>query len=796
MKTPPALAATPFTRRSLLRGTGAVAVAAALGSVFASSATAMSASDLEPLRQRWVDQLTGRTAIATGDPRFNAVITRMDSAVASVRRLLVPGPGTRTRIFSDADLAQDAQIVTTYSRIETLAIAWATPGTAVQADPVVLQEITEGLTDGNRLVYNTAQPEFGNWWSWEIGTPKALGDTLAIVKDHLDPALLDACCRAIDHFIPDPTLQYPDSRGKVLSTGANRVDICQGIMVRSIVGSDMPRLQAAISALSPTWQYVASGDGFHADGSFIQHNTVPYTGTYGLGLLSGLAKLFSLLAASTSAAADPGRSRLFDSVDRSFAPFIHDGLMMDSVRGRAISRSSERSFDDGASAIEAILWLARGVDQPTAAAWRSMCLGWIKRNGVTDIYATSSIPRLALLVQLEASTSATAPEPLGHRYFPAMDRSTYRGPGWAVALGLCSRRIAWYECGNGENDTGYNTGSGLTYLYAADALHWDDHYWPTADLTALPGTTVDKTPLPPKAGGEWGSSTPKNEYTGGTTLDSYGLVAQHLIGPGGTGLKARKSWFFTQEFVLALGADITTASGARVETTIEHRNLGQSGGRAITVDGALLGTSDGASAQGVRWAHVEGVGGYLFLGEAPVRVSRQRRSGTWRAINTGGPTTSYSREYATIAIDHGLRPATGSPGTYFYALLPGATPAETERSSLDGLRIEPLRNDALAQGIRTGKLTAAAFWQAATVGLITASGPALVLAWQSNGIVKLAVSEPTQTAVELVLRVAGTKATRARSAGEVKLTVIPDGVELRVSTAGLAGTTLAVDLLP
>ena len=102
----------------------------------------------------------------------------------------------------------------------------------------------------------------------------------------------------------------------------------------------------------------------------------------------------------------------------------------------------------------------------------------------------------------------------------------------------------------------------------------------------------------------------------------------------------------------------------------------------------------------------------------------------------------------------------------------------------------------MAQGIRTGKLTVAAFWQAATVGSITASGPALVLAWQSNGIVKLAVSEPTQTAVELVLRVAGTKATRARSAGEVKLTVIPDGVELRVSTAGLAGTTLAVDLLP
>ena len=779
------------SRRNLLRGTGTLALAVALGNTFAPIAHAALDADLEMLRQRWVDQLTGRAVITTTDQDFVNAVTRLDGAVDRSRSLLVTA-GSRTRIFTDADLSADPKITTTYQRMAQMATAWATPGSRHQGSPTVLAEILAGLEDGHRLVYNDSQQEFGNWWNWEIGTPNALADTLAIVREHVTEMQLTRYCAAIDHFIPDPTLQFPDSRGKVLSEGANRVDICRAIIVRSIVGGDTSRLQAAITALSPTWQYVTKGDGFYADGSFIQHFKLGYTGTYGVVLLHGLARLFSLLGPSAHPVPDPSRSILFDAVERSFAPFIHDGLMMDSVRGRAISRADARGFDDGIVAIEAILWLARGVDAATSARWRSLCLGWLQRNTVTRPLERASVTRVALIKELFATTTVAAPEPTGHAYFPAMDRSVFRGTGWVTALGLSSRRIAWYECGNGENDTGYHTGSGLLYLYDSDAGHWDDNFWPTANLNRLPGTTVDTTPLPPKVEGEWASRAPANEWTGGASRDGFGAVGFHLVGPGGTGLSARKSWFFTPGMVVALGSDIRTGSGARVESVVEHRNLGASGGRNISIDGTLLPTSPGAPTvhPAARWAHVEGLGGYLILGSEPLTVQRERRSGSWRNINSNGPTQIFEREYATMVVDHGAAPAGAS---YAYALLPGATPEQTASWTAP----QVLRNDAKAQGARIGKLLAATFWQPAQVGELASDKAAVVLCWQAPGVAKFAVSDPTGSAADVVLTLSGTTFTRVISSAGVQLERDTAGtLTLRVPTAGRSGSSVTFELHP
>ncbi|CAM5726307.1 hypothetical protein SFUMM280S_03425 [Streptomyces fumanus] len=70
----------------------------------------------------------------------------------------------------------------------------------------------------------------------------------------------------------------------------------------------------------------------------MQHTHVPYTGTYGQVLMDGLGRLFTLLAGSAWEVTDPARRNVLDSVERAFAPFLHDGLVMDCVNGRAISR--------------------------------------------------------------------------------------------------------------------------------------------------------------------------------------------------------------------------------------------------------------------------------------------------------------------------------------------------------------------------------------------------------------------------------------------------------------------------
>ncbi|WP_104088942.1 polysaccharide lyase 8 family protein [Arthrobacter sp. GMC3] len=784
-----------LSRRHLLQGAGALTLAGLLTTGFAPLAQAAgnaTADQLDALRERWVDQITGRKLITAGDADFAAAMTGLDTAVNASVALLLP-EGGRTQVFSDAPFTADAQVVTTYKRLAQMATAWATPGSSHENSTTLLAQILAALTDGNRLVYNAEQKEFGNWWSWEIGTPKALTDALAILGNNVSEELRGKYAAAVDHFIPDPTKQFSDERGKILSEGANRVDICQAIIVRSIVGNDPARLAAAITALSPVWQYVTEGNGFFADGSFVQHSTIAYTGTYGLVLLSGLAKLFSLLGESSYTVADPSKDILFKTVEDSFAPFLYNGQMLDSVRGRAVSRTQERSYDDGNMAVEAILWLARAVDPATGNRWRGLCRGWIERNSFENPMVGASIPRTALLKDLMKSGIAAVPEKTGHSYFPGMDRSVFRGDGWAVALGLCSNRIAWYECGNGENNLGAQTGSGMSYLYTGKADHFDDDFWPTADLSRLPGITADTTVLPPKVEGEWGAKTPQNEWTGGVSLEGSGAVGMHLIGPGGTGLRARKSWFYSEGMAVALGADIHTGSKARVETVVEHRNLGAQGGARITVNGTAHTAATGTPATypSPTWAHLEGTGGYLLLGSEPLTVLREQREGSWNKINTGGPATTTSRQYATLVIDHGTTPNAAS---YAYALLPGASAKDTEKAAKKAPRV--VRNDAVGQGVEFGNQdTAAVFWRAGTVGSISADRAACVLYCGNPGQGVLAVSDPTQGADSVSVTITGTKYRRITSGEGATLALDAKGdTVVTVRTAGLLGATVEIGL--
>lgn len=779
-----------ISRRAVFRTAGTLSLAAVLGTLIerAPAAAAADTSDFVALRSRWVDQLTGRTVISPTDPDFKAALLTLDVSVSASQALLVTTAG-RTSVFSDALFNNEAMIVTTYKRLAQMATAWATPGAAGYQDATLLQQVLDGLADTNRLIYNTSQAEFGNWWSWEIGSSKALADAMTIVHDQLSADQLAAYCAAIDHFVPDPHYQFPPSRGRIVSVGANRVDLSQAVIVRSIAGDDLGRLQNAVSGLSDVWQYVTTSNGFYRDGSFIQHSTIPYTGSYGVVLIGGLAKLFALLSGSSMAVTDPSVAALYGSVESSFAPLIYDAQMMDSVRGRAVSRDTESSHDDAYLAIEAILILAQAVDDKIATAWRSLCAGWIARDTFGNILAGASLPATALVKALLASGAKPAAEKLGHTFFPSMDRSVHRGHGFALTLSMSSKRITWYECGNGENNKGAQEGSGMTYLYNGDNGHFDDDFWPTVNLSRLPGITVDTMPLPDQVEGQWGANTPQGEWTGGAVLGGTAAVGQNLFGPGTGGLQARKSWFFHGDVIVALGSDIHNTSGFPVETVVENRNLHLTGTNAIHVDGRRVADGLGASASVPRahWAHLDEVAGYLVLDRSTLNVLREERTGSWSANNIKGSTTPVNRRYATLWFDHGSNP---SAGRYAYAILPGASMLETEiRSRIRGFSV--VRNDARVQAawFYDGTL-ATNFWAADTVYAITAADPLSMVCRLGRGTLELAVADPTQTADSVTLtlgrigchKVDGATAVAGRD-GSLRITV---------NTAGTAGATHAV----
>ncbi|MFD3498258.1 polysaccharide lyase 8 family protein [Streptomyces sp. NPDC058678] len=686
----------------------------------------------DTLRRRWLDLTLGTGYDPATEPYASRLAETGDLA-RGFRATMTPTP---TSLWPDRPYDPPSGITQSYGRLWTMAQAYVRQGTGSTGDPALLTDVLRGLDHLSATVYNPTTTRYGNWWEWQIGSPRLLMDLTAALHDHLTDARRQAACAAVDHFIPD--MMLTDYSGT--STGANRVDLCRSVALRGILGRAPDRIALARDALSPVFPYVTEGDGLYADGSFVQHTWVAYSGTYGQVMLDGLGRLFALLAGSAWEVTDPNRQIILDSVDHAYAPLIHDGLVMDSVNGRAISRGHLRSDDrhvlrgdhfHGQQIIAAIALLAEGASAAERQRWYGRIKGWIERDTVAPILTAPQfgVADLARLHAVAASPVAPAPEPTGHHLFPAMDRAVHRRPAFTASLAMASDRIAHYECGNGENPRGWHTGAGMVAWWPRGrGDQYTDWYWPTVDWYRLPGTTVSTRRLPDRAGGRWGEPKPDVRWVGGTTDGEYAAIGQHLKGLGST-LEARKSWFCVADAVVCLGAGITCTDGVPVETVVDNRNLGEDGTPAFV--------------RGHGWAHLEDHGGWL-LPAGDLRTLREDRTGAWSDINTGGTTERRTRRWQTLWLDHGTDPVDAS---YVYVLMPGAARRTVAARAADRHWLSVLANDTVRQAVRIPSLglTAATFWQAGTAGGLTVSAGASVLVRRHGRTATLCVSEPPRT---------------------------------------------------
>ncbi|MEU7427162.1 polysaccharide lyase 8 family protein [Streptomyces sp. NPDC040750] len=757
-----------MTRRALL-------LAAALLASPAPGARA-AGEPYDPLRRRWLG-----LALGSGfDPGAEPYASRLAELGARARDFGASMAPTAASLWPGHPFDPPSGITFGYDRLWTMAQAYVQPGTGSTGDPALLADVLRGLDHLSATVYHPATTPYGNWWEWRIGSPRLLMDITAALYERLGDDRIAAACAAVDHFVPDPLLT--DYSG--ISTGANRVDLCRCVALRGILGRDPGRLSLARDALSPVFTYATEGDGLYADGSFVQHTRVAYSGTYGQVLLDGLGRLFTLLAGSPWEVTDPARQHVLDAVEHAWAPLIHDGLVMDCVNGRAISRGCLRGDDErvmrgdhfhGHALIAAIALLAGGASEAERERWYGRIKGWMERDTVSPLLTDPQfgVADLARLRTIAATPVPAAPEPPGHRLFPAMDRAVHRGPRFTAALSMASDRIAHYECGNGENPRGWHTGSGmLSWWPSGQGEQYTDWYWPTVDWYRLPGTTVSTRRLADRAGGEWGAPHPDVRWVGGTTDGTSAVVGQHLKGLGST-LEARKSWVFLPDAVICLGAGISCADGVPVETIVDSRNLGEGGTQAFVHAG--------------RWAHLEDHGGWVLPHGGALRTLREDRTGAWSDINTGGTAQRRTRRRQTLWLDHGIDPVAAR---YAYVLLPGASRAETAALAADRRRLTVLANDSACQAVAVARpdLIAATFWRAGTVGELTVSAGAAVLVVRRGPTATLHVSEPPRTGEPL--EIVWDHPVRAVNRADDSVEILSSGRRLRVRvTPGMACAT-------
>ncbi|WP_171170134.1 polysaccharide lyase 8 family protein [Streptomyces sp. I05A-00742] len=699
------------------------------------------------LRHRWRDLLLGTGFDPAAEP-YATVLRRTGDAARAHRARMRPGPGS---LWPDAPFDPPAGITLSHARLHTMARAYVQPGTGLTGDPALAADVLAGLDHVHRTVYRAGTERYGNWWEWQIGTPRLLLDTLALLYDEAGAARRAESLAAVDHFVPDALLgPYTGT-----STGANRVDLCRVVALRGLLGAAPAKLALARDALSPVFPYAERGDGLYADGSFLQHTWVAYTGTYGCVLLDGLARLFALLDGSEWEVTDPNRRIVHDSADTAFAPLIHNGLVMDCVSGRAISRGltddgpPQSDRQRGHALIAAIALLAGSGTAAERARRHGMIKGWAARDPGEPLLAdpqfdTGDLARLAAVL---AGPEPPAPEPAGHRLFPAMDRAVHRGHGWAASIAMASDRVTHYENGNGENPRGWHTGAGmLSWWVPGGEDQYGDGYWPTVDPYRLPGTTVSTKRLADNEGGGWGAPRPDARWVGGVTDGTYAAVGQHLKGLAST-LEARVSWFCADDAVVRLVAGVTARDGTEVETVVDNRGI--TGTPRLTVDGTVQpdpgdGRSWSAAFRRARWIHLEGHGGWILPGGGPVLALRESRTGAWRDINASGSARPLTRRYLTLWHPHGTDP---KDAAFVYVLMPGAGPAAVAARAADHDWLTVLANEPDRQAVRLGSLgvTAATFWRAGTVGTLSVTAPAAVLVRRRGDRATLHLAEPPRT---------------------------------------------------
>lgn len=801
-----------WSRRTFLTATGGSALAAGtlLPSVAApaSAAAPPAAAAADPyaaLRATWRTLILGEGFSPTADP-FKSRLAALGAQARTWQDSMAPATGSLwpDAVFADPDPDTDpesyafsAKMADSYTRLSTMAQAYAQQGTGLTGGSALRDAILTGLDHLDAEVYNDGQTRYGNWYSWQIGAPQALLDTCVLMYDSLTAAQLARYCAAVDHFVPDTAVgSYTGT-----STGANRVDLCRVLALRGVVGADAAKLALARDALSPVFPYVSGGDGLYPDGSFIQHTTVPYTGSYGSVMLGGLGMLFALLKGTEWEVSDPKRQIVFDAVERAWAPFLYNGLVMDAVAGRAVSRGLTSAGPDavqqddhlrGHPILASIVLLGQGASAAENTRWRSLVKGWARRDYYSPPLDDPSLglTSLARLKSVLDDSALTAlPEPVGHRLFPDMARATHRRPGWAASLSMADRRITYYETGNGENLHGWHTGSGMLYWWGDTYANgqYSDAFWPTVDPYRLPGTTASRKALADAAGGDWGASLPDVNWVGGVTDGQRASVGQYLKGLSST-LVAKKSWFFLDDTVVALGAGITGKDGAAVETTVDNRNLGPTGNSALTVDGTTqpLAYPWSATLTDASWAHLAGHGGYVFPGGATVKALRESRSGSWHDINTGGATTKVSRKYLTLWCDHGKDPESAS---YAYQLLPGANARLTADRAADTGWLRVLANTDEQQGVAVPSLglTAVNFWFGGTVGPLVADNPCAVMVTERpDGTATVCVSDPMRMRTSLTLT--WNRAVASVVSKPSTVTSATTGATLRLVFGDLSGT--------
>ena len=466
-----------------------------------------------------------------------------------------------------------------YAKLLLLCKGYYIKGTKYYNDESVVKFIEKKIEKFREYFYNLNSIEHTNWWQWEIGIPFTMNDIFMLMKGKIKDEIIVENLKTSRYFQPDPRYSgnnpvaiHPSGKPLRLSTGGNRVDTVKISLFRGILLEDEGEIKLALESLPEVWEYNEKdrGEGFYRDGSFIQHEAIPYAGGYGEVLLSGIGEILYVISDSEYTSVVKKVNDLYEIILNSFEPFFYNGSFTDMLSGRGIDRANNSDSVIGHRILNDILVVSSIFEDDKCKKLEDIVLREIVKYGAKKYLEEEKSPFLyKKLTDILEKYRGQEIEKYSNsiKVCNKMARVMKREEKYAFGIAMHSSTIGNYEAMNGENLKGWYTGDGAYYLY--DGVNDYKDYWRDVDYYYIPGTTEIKMDMEVlDAQRNFESSFVEDKVAYGISEGENGLVAMEFLN-WNERLKSRKSWALIDSKIIFIETDIE--SEEKVYTTIFNR---------------------------------------------------------------------------------------------------------------------------------------------------------------------------------------------------------------------------------
>lgn len=743
----------------------------------------------------------------------------------------------------------------TSQAIYDMALAYSTNGTKYYKDATLQKKLLEAVNAyyeiySKHMSYKDADGRlFGNWWNWEIGVPTKMTSVLALMQSEINkahPQLISNFVKCFDNNLRCGKNGDVDLTS-AMHTGTNLIDITTNRMIQGALINDTKRIEKAVSDMMTVFATIDpyhivnnNTDGVYADGSFIQHHRVAYTGSYGKLLLQKAVSSLYVLKDTPWQPKDQV-STIENWIYSSFLPLMHEGYMSEVVKGRAVSRSAT-GYSDSAGVIEAMTLLTTFLSDANSTKMKQQLKYVVDSMPVDFSVSSLNLPAIAPYTAIINDTTIPAVNSVaqGSVAFNAMDRNLQLGDDFTFALSRSSNRIAKYEYMSGENLKPWFQGDGAFYLYLSgvdQTKQYGVNYFTTVNPYRLPGTTVPneerKTIMELYDGSQFypkytASSTEQNDYVyfpvgtntfsasvslksdgvsmagmqlgdeNGYTAKQAGLLPDDFVAyKNATG---NKSWFMMNDQIVFMGSNIGDTLKRDVTTTIDNRMSAPDAKITVTAQdtaGKAVSIKPGTFSN-LQWLAYQDDSlktnvGYYFPQAKEIKIETPTIEENQKSIRNvaSQQDNMITEKYFTMTYEHGKK----AEDSYSYVMVPNAT-AETMKQYATNPTIEILENSKNIHAVRDTKdnITAMNFFAAGKSSGVQASKPVSLLMKKADGKITVALSDPlfTQEKIDLVLDIPNAKVVSKDD--RIQATCGKDTVKLSFNAKELYGQSVEITL--